>query len=187
MALISSHVSEWSYEDRNTCQEIVSRVWLGPHSVGRMTDMLETEIGVTDIVYVRSRGSSRERDLLQPRSLSSSRSHVIELNDDEVSSCQRIFSLFVDLLNTILKESERNTVLVLGLTAMNRSASLMAAFLIRTHGMNTFQATQYLMTRRRCIAISPSMRRQLVEFEIAPTSTPTVGVTVRAKRQLTDP
>lgn len=183
MSLLPAFSGQWSYDDRHNCQEIVSRVWLGPHTAAKLSN-LHQEIGVTDIVYVRSSSSGPERDLLRPRS-SVHRSFEVDIRDDGVSSCQKIFSLFVDSLSRILLESETNVVLVLGLTGMNRSASLLAAFLIRAHGMDATQASQYLMTRRRCVAISVTLRRQLVEFEISPPKNPVPSIR-SAKRSLLD-
>ncbi len=145
---------DWTYEDRNTCQEIVRGVWLGPRSVGKQSSLI-TELGLTDIVLVRS---VHEESMLRPL-FPEFRYHVIEMEDNGIFSHQKIYSDFVSKIQS-------GVWLVIGLTGMNRSASLLAALLMRTHNMSLTAAVDYLATRRRCACISPSLKRQLAEFEI---------------------
>lgn len=152
----------WEYDDRRTCQEIVSRVWLGPYIVGKDDDLL-SYMHITDIILVRS-PVGVERDLLKERS-DHYRYHVVEMNDSRIDSPHKIFSSFSDLVAQLSEESGKR-VLVLGLTGMNRSCALLAAYLIKYQSLSSDDALAYLASRRRCVSLSEALKRQLSEFEI---------------------
>ena len=153
----------WSYDDRNTCQEIIPRLWLGPHVVGRSEPLL-SELRITDVICVQSATSAPERDLLRARFPNDIRYHSIDMDDLRIVSNVRTFTNFVDLVSQIYLLPDR-VILVLGLTGMNRSASLIAAFLIKQFSLSLHDSRDYLMSRRRCVSISPSLTRQLAEFQ----------------------
>ena len=157
-------MNSWSYDDRATCQQIVPRVWLGPHGILK-NDQLLSKLGITYVFLVRSSGTGRERSLLDP-SASPIPSSVIELDDNGVVSCQKPFTFFVIQLREKLEENETNNVVIVGLAGINRSASLLAAFLISQHQLSVEDAMKTLTDRRRCVSVSPSLRRQLVEFSV---------------------
>jgi serine/threonine/tyrosine-interacting protein len=157
-------IHSWSYEDRSTCQEIIPRVWLGPYQVVKNNSLLQ-QLGITDIVFVRSSLPGPEQTLLNP-ALTVLPSQVIQMDDNTVSSSLKIFSFFENFLRERLQESEQNVVLVVGLAGINRSASLLVAYIIKKQQMSVEQAIQTLTDRRRCVSISFSLRRQLAEFSL---------------------
>jgi protein-tyrosine phosphatase len=138
-------------------------MWLGPHSVGRSEPLL-AELSITDIVIVQSSVSAPERDLLRPRFPEDIKYHPINMDDIQIVSNMKRFHSFIHVVTEIHRFPDR-VILVLGLTGMNRSASLIAAFLIQNFGLSLHESLDYLMSRRRCISISPSLSRQLAEFQ----------------------
>lgn len=156
-------VSTWNYDDRRTCQEIFSRVWLGPYTVGKDYELLK-ELHVTDIILVRS-NEGIEKTVLKERN-QLIQYHTIEMNDSRVECPIKIFAYFSDLVTNIRNTDDNRCILVLGLTGMNRSSALLAAFLIKTQSLTAIQSLDYLVSRRRCVSVSETLKRQLSEFEI---------------------
>lgn len=171
------HIEPWTYEERQNCQEIFSRVLLGPQNSSKDLSLLQ-RLRVTDIILVRS-PSGIETTMLRPR-FEELRYHIIEMEDNAVVSSQRLFSSFVTQVNSLLA-AEGVRVLVIGASGMNRSAALVAAAVIATHRLATDDAIEYLVGRRRCVAISAALMRQLKEFEVTSTAETATGTT-RSKR-----
>ena len=177
-----SGIPSWTYDDRSKCQEVASRVWLGPHTVGKEESLL-AELLVTDVLLVRST-SAVEIANLRPR-FPSIRYHVIEVADSAVASSLGAFRKAADLIHELLTHSG-NVVLVLGATGTSRSPAVVVAYLIAHLGLSSEIASEYLLLRRRCVAMSDGLKRQLVEFEVL--SRIQFGNTqpVRSKRQFVE-
>ena len=173
-------VTPWTYEDRETCQEIFCRVFLGPQACSKDAQLVD-RLGISDVVLVRS-ASGIETTMLRPR-LEGLRYHVVEMEDNATVSSQKSFSYFTSLLTEIFQACADARVLVVGASGMNRSAALIAAALIGLHGMNADTAQEYLVGRRRCVSLSAALRRQLKEFEVAATlASGTLDQPARTKR-----
>lgn len=178
--LLTPSSPTWSYEDRRTCQEIVEGIWLGPHMCGKDAALLY-EIKISDIILVRA-GEGAERLILKPRpEIDWIAYHEIEMSDTSVDSSINLFASTSELLIRLRAAGSR--VLVLGASGMSRSASLVAAYLMKEFGLSLEQTCEYLMSRRRCVSISEPLKRQLREFQVI---IPTLGASSqsRPKRQL---
>ena len=158
----------WDYDDRRTCQEVVSRVWLGPYTVGKDAELLSS-MKVTDIILVRAT-EGVECNLLKARS-PDFQYHVFEMTDSKIHCSLKVLSTFSELL-TSLTNHHNKRILVLGLTGMNRSCALLAAYLMRAHSLSAQQALEYIASRRRCASVSETLKRQLWELEIFANQSP---------------
>ena len=178
--LLTPSIPTWSYEDRRTCQEIVEGIWLGPHMCGKDAALL-CEIKISDIILVRA-GEGAERFCLKPRpEIDWISYYEIEMTDTSLDSSLNLFASTSELLTRLRASGSR--VLVLGASGLSRSASLVAAYLMKKFGLSLQQTCEYLMTRRRCVSISEPLKRQLREFQVI---IATLGESTqsRPKRQL---
>jgi hypothetical protein len=147
--------SAWNYEDRNVAQEVLPGVWLGPHVVGRDKHALR-RMCITDIILVHD--DSIEKKLLSQRFPDEFRYHDFPMGRMIVST------RFVQF-NQLLDGVTGRDVLVLGLTGTNRSAALLTGFIMARHNQPFESALEYVLSHRRCVAISDILRQQLREFE----------------------
>jgi len=143
-------------------QEIISNhLFLGPFGCGKDLNLLKSR-AITDIVLARS---SSESAFLKPRSMENGiQYHVIEIEDSVVESSAHAMTKFLHFMTS---RTDADRVLVLGMSGMNRSATLVAIYLIEKFLLSPESAIEYLITRRRCVGISVNLKRQLLEFSTA--------------------
>ena len=156
----------WKYDDRRMCQEIYPGIWLGPYSVCK-DDSLLFELDIRSIILIRSENVQTEVSIVRPRPspVGFEKNKIIEyetihVSDTAVSSSMSEFRKFNFLISTL-----PGPVMVLGMTGINRSAAMVASWLIQTQRMSAINAIEHILIRRRCVAISSNLRRQLFEYE----------------------
>ena len=162
--MLNPSVQWWEYEDRYSCQEMIEGVYLGPSTILRDSNFLQDR-KISNIVISRS---EREKVFLKPREHPSLQItyHIIDIEDSPISSCMSSFSKFLDLMNQLGPGAE-NPVLIVGMTGMNRSASLVGVYVMQKFLLPANRAIEYMISRRRCVSISQNVLRQMEEFSIA--------------------
>ena len=151
---------EWNYECRSTCQEIIPNLWLGPHTVGRNLDFLQS-LHVQCIVLVKD-DNPAENASLRERFPHAFEYLAVLMTDSPTVSCMHAFSSASGRLLD-------GGVLVLGSAGMNRSAAFVAALLIKHNHLSAEEALDLITSRRCCVIVSASLRAQLSEFHLLQT------------------
>jgi len=140
----------------------VEGVFLGPSTTTRDSDFLQAQ-KISHIILARS---EREKSFLKPRdSPAEIQYHVIDIDDSPITSCMASFLQFLDLIDSLTKQDNR--VLVVGMTGMNRSAALVAVYVMHRFLFPVDTAIEYMISRRRCVSISQNVKRQMEEFATA--------------------
>ncbi|MCJ1316804.1 hypothetical protein MMC15_002125 [Xylographa vitiligo] len=174
----------WRYEERRMAQKILPFLYLGPLSIARDVDFLERE-KITMIMAVRNTQAARANLLHSKAALSLG----IESCTIDVAGNQELIAAFpraIAVINTHLshtyeEQEQRNAelwsrghapqtslpgrVLVFCETGNERSATVVAAYIMAMFSMDLVPAIQLVQARRFCVSFDDSLRFLLQSYE----------------------
>ncbi len=178
---------EWRYEQRRMAQEVLPFLWLGPVSAARDTGFLERQ-NITMVLAVRNIMSGDARLLRSKAAIELGiESQIIDVVGD-----QQLISAFprgIETINAHLshfyqkRQSEASStsgpaplahgkVLVYCESGNERSAILVAAYLMAIYSMELIKAIQVIQAQRFCVAFDDASKFLLQSY----------GDILRAKR-----
>ncbi|ETI27905.1 hypothetical protein G647_00354 [Cladophialophora carrionii CBS 160.54] len=188
-ALVSSHrfdlahsMLTWQYEMRRNAQAILPFLFLGPSSVARDPAFI-CDTGITLLVAARSGKSVRTRkSFLDPATFASSAGiaswtfdfdHPAEfislvkpviraINDHLEATCARIPIRDI--------HDVRGKVLIFCESGNDRSALLVAAYLMVVYGVEAIAAIHMIQSQRFCITLSDDMKNILLDLQTITTA-----------------
>ena len=169
---------DWKYEQRRTAQQILPFLFLGPSQAIRDADFLQSN-NITMLLAVRNTLSAEAR-LLQPKVAKNLdiRSEVID-----VAGNQELIAAFpraIDVINNHLQSrhqqhqsqndqtslpNPQGKVLVYCESGNERSASVVAAYLMAVYSMDLVSAIQLIQTHRFAVAFNDSTKELLRTYE----------------------
>lgn len=172
---------DWKYEWRRKAQPILSFLQLGPSAAARDIEYLRSE-GITMLLVIRDSRSAIARLLSGDKV---ARELGIESAAIDVSDYQQLIAAFprtVKVINDHLISEYRKhmsndpshgnngrttwgKVLVFCESGNERSAGLVAAYLMNMYGLDLVNALQYIQTQRFCVAFDDNMKNLLRSYQ----------------------
>jgi serine/threonine/tyrosine-interacting protein len=171
-------VKDWKYESRRTSQEILSFLHLGPASVARELDLLRAQ-GITMLLVIRNTRTAQASLLSGEKA---ARQLGIEAASVDVAGNPELIAAFpraARVINDHLISKYRSAVaddpqnpsqkslgkiLVFCESGNERSAAVVAAYLMCMYGMDMISAIQYIQSQRFCVAFDDGLKNLLVNY-----------------------
>jgi serine/threonine/tyrosine-interacting protein len=168
----------WRYEERREAQEILPFLFLGPDMAARNRDFL-VQKGITLCIAVRNSETAKAK-LITPRAPGDLGIPII--NIDVMDNPQLIaeFSRAVDLINSHLNSrhlqytrthpgsdvpSPPGRILIFCETGNERSAAVVAAYIMAVYSVNLEKAVQLVQASRFCVALDYQLAHLLRSYE----------------------
>lgn len=161
----------WRYEDRRKAQSMLDYLYLGPLSVVRDRAWLHKE-GITMLL------AARDATFAQARLMSLERTANelgIEAGYVDVANRQELIQSFpaaVNMINTHMLRvhhasggAQRGKVLVFCETGSDRSAAIVAAYLMAMYGRDIVAAIQFVGLRRFCTTFDDDIKLLLRSYD----------------------
>jgi len=162
---------EWDYTERRKAQRILPFLFLGPSEVAKNVEFVRSQ-GITMMLAVRNkRAVSIHKKLLDPTRFASSEGiETFTLDVDSATDMMAELSQTIKTINNHLEESLRlvkmsGKVLVFCESGNERSAAVVAAYVMAVYGLSAVEALQFVQTQRFCLAIPESLKNMLGIFE----------------------
>jgi serine/threonine/tyrosine-interacting protein len=172
---------EWKYDWRRKAQPILAFLHLGPSAAARDTQYLKSE-GITMLLVIRDTRSALA-SLLSGEKVANQLG--IEAAAIDVSDYQELIAAFPRAIQTInnhliseyrkylpsgfnQENPPRKTwgkVLVFCESGNERSAEVVAAYLMSMYGLDLITAIQYIQTQRFCVAFDDNMKNLLFNYQ----------------------
>ena len=183
--MLTSNIMDWKYEQRRMAQKILPFLFLGPVSAARDRDFLQHE-GITMIMAVRDTMSA------QAKLLGSKAARELEIpcHFVDVTGNQELIAAFpraIEIINLHLatmfhpdqtKNSSHTVpnhganhslpgkVLVFCESGNERSATVVAAYMMAMFSFDLVTALQIIQAQRFCVSFDDSLRYLLQSFEM---------------------
>ncbi|KAK4100238.1 phosphatases II [Parathielavia hyrcaniae] len=175
--------SAWVYESRRRAQQVLDYLWLGPASAVKDRAFLARE-GITMVLCARDArfagsgvGAGGE-GMLVAGAKRAVEGMGIEVDGVDVADGRELvgaFSVVVGRVNEHVLAVEkaaaagggggrRGRVLVVCETGNDRSAAVVAAYLMAVYGLDTVQAVQFMQLQRFCVALGDDFKFQLQTY-----------------------
>ena len=168
--------NSWRYEQRRAAQKILPYLLLGPGTVARDDNFVRTQ-GITLLVAVRSASAARlQSSLLNPSRFASSAGLQTLTLDlacpyDMITKLPRAIKTINDHLeqscNSKLPTSLDDIpakVLLFCESGNDRSATVVAAYLMVLYGLGPVEALQLVQSQRFCMAVQDDSKNMLQNF-----------------------
>ena len=172
---------EWKYEHRHTAQPVLPFLYLGPSSAAKNEDFLKKE-GITMALAVRDTKSARAALLWSK----AGETLGLEVKAIDVAGNQELIAAFpegIEAINShlsrvyLLSEQGRTPfiggamrtggkVLVFCETGNERSASLVAAYIMAMYSKDLVTTIQIVQAQRFAVAFDDSLRNLLSSYEV---------------------
>jgi len=182
----ANNMLDWKYEQRRMAQNILPFLFLGPTSAARDKDFLKRE-GITMLLAVRNTMSAQAKLLngskvagelgLQsatidvagnqeliaafPRAIQAINSHMQQMYSIRTANTRHTSSDHSHLANTDLLTGK---VLVFCESGNERSAGVVAAYLMAMYNMDIIKAVQIVQAQRFCVSFDDSLKVLLQTF-----------------------
>lgn len=182
--IIASNYIEWRYEERRKAQNVLPFMYLGPVSVARDVNFLRAQ-GITMVLAVRNISSAQAK-LLGSKAAADL---GIEAKTVDVAGNQELIAAFprgIDIINAHLSTIYRiqqskeaassmpGKVLVYCESGNERSAALVAAYIMAMYSMPLAKAIQIVQNQRFCVALDDASKVLLQTY----------GAILQAKRDV---
>ena len=177
-----NNMVEWKYEQRRMAQQILPFLFLGPVSAARDLKFLQGE-GITMVLAVRNTMSAQAKLLISKAAVELG----IEIKYIDVAGNQELIAAFpraIELINAHLsamyriKQSSKTKVvgseerpstpgkvLVFCESGNERSAAVVAAYLMAMYSMDLIRAVQIVQAQRFAVAFDDSLRNLLQTYD----------------------
>lgn len=159
--------TEWKYENRRAAQSILSFLHLGPSAAARDVEYIRNN-KITMLLAIRNTASAHAR-LLSGDKVAAQMG--IDCGAVDVEGNQQLIAAFPNAIKAIndhlikmyrLRESGADVpegkVLVFCESGNERSAAVVAAYLMASYGVGTIAAIQYIQTQRFCVAFDDGLK-----------------------------
>jgi serine/threonine/tyrosine-interacting protein len=177
----------WKYENRRAAQLITPFLYLGPSVAAKDIKFLQSE-GITMLLVIRDTKSAQARmlsgdkvanqlgiaaaavDVSGSQELIAAFPRAIKIINEHLLSIYRQQALTGTGHsdgNIIIDQStfKRGKVLVFCESGNERSACVVAAYMMAVYGMNLVTAIQFIQSQRFCIALDDQMKGLLLSFQ----------------------
>lgn len=156
---------QWQYEHRRRAQPILDFLYLGPLAVVRDHAWLQEE-GITMIYAVRD-GIMVGRRLVSVEKVAADLGlEVCYLDMDSRQELIRSFPSAIQLINAhMLRRHGAGKVLVVCETGNERSATLVAAYVMAMYGRDMVGAVQFVGLQRFCTNLDEEAKQLLLSYE----------------------
>jgi serine/threonine/tyrosine-interacting protein len=159
--------SEWNYDDRRKAQQILPFLFLGPSSAARDKNFLRDQ-GITMVLAVRD-VSSAQAMLLNPKA---PRELGLQYTSIDVSGPQQLigeFNLAVTAINNHMTNAYKAQcsakVLVFCESGMERSSTVVAAYIMAMYSVGFLDALHTVQSRRFCVSFDDNYRLLLTTWD----------------------
>ncbi|KAK2839246.1 hypothetical protein FQN49_006331 [Arthroderma sp. PD_2] len=167
-----THCSDWTYEQRRTAQEVLPFLYLGPATITRDKDFLLNE-GITLLLAIR------DRNRVQALTVNGDKTAAdlgIESDFLEVSDAQELISQFPNVIRRINNhicpcpvhralDGRQRKVLVFCDTGNEKSACIVAVYLMAMYHARAIAAASHVQVRRLCTNLGVTFGSILTSFE----------------------
>ncbi|KIX05734.1 uncharacterized protein Z518_03706 [Rhinocladiella mackenziei CBS 650.93] len=174
---MSHTMLSWKYEMRRTAQPILPFLLLGPSSAARDREFVKNT-GITLMVAVRSvRAVIARPTFLHPATFPSSEgistlTFDFEFPHDFIPKLRPVIRSINDHLETTCAQTPvenvhdiRGKALIFCESGNDRSAVLVAAYLMVIYGVSAFSAIHVVQSQRFCITMSDDMKNVLLDLQ----------------------
>ncbi|KAI8965599.1 phosphatases II [Daldinia sp. FL1419] len=179
----------WAYENRRLAQPILDFLYLGPSSIARNREWLR-QTGITMLLAARD-SQMAVIHLMAPRKVAEELG--IQLEYVDVSSYNELIRAFPSAVRSIndhmlrvfreqriddtqagvqdgqmaipLNRLKRGKVMVFCETGNDRSAGVVAAYLMSVFGLTMYEACQFVSLKRFCVSINDDLKHVLQSYE----------------------
>lgn len=176
--------STWKYEDRRKAQPILDFLYLGPLAVIRDHEFLRQQ-GITMLLAVRDASMSHLRLIAVEKAAAELKLHteyvdvasrnqlihdfpliIAKINDHLLSVYKSQLQAVNAAGNVAIDTStfKRGKVLVFCETGNERSAVVVAAYLMAVYGTNMVRTVQFISAQRFCATFDEEMKHLLLSF-----------------------
>jgi serine/threonine/tyrosine-interacting protein len=185
--IVFDNTREWKYECRREVQLITPFLYLGPSVGAKNRDFLSRE-GITMLLAIRDTRSAQAHLLSADKVAAelgiASASVDVAGNQELIAAFPKAVKLINDHLlqvyqqQAINKENpsdgsirinaatfRRGKVLVFCESGNERSACVVAAYLMTMYGMDLVNAVQFVQSQRFCVALGDSLKSLLLAFQ----------------------
>ncbi|KAE8447744.1 hypothetical protein EG329_010138 [Mollisiaceae sp. DMI_Dod_QoI] len=170
---------DWRYELRRKAQSILTFLYLGPSSSARDLEALRTE-GITLLLVIRNTMTAQASLLSGERV---ARQLGIESAAVDVAGNQELIAAFpraakiindhlISSYHRLARENDTQTgrstwgrVLVFCESGNERSAAVVAAYLMHMFGLDMVAAIQYVQSQRFCVAFDDGLKNLLQAYD----------------------
>jgi serine/threonine/tyrosine-interacting protein len=173
-------VKDWKYEMRRSAQAIQPFLYLGPSSATRDLDFMRRE-GVTMLLVIRNTMTAAA-SLLSGDKVARElgiRAAAVDVagNQELIAAFPRACKIINDhLISQFRKGMANNTgdpvlvathskVFVFCESGNERSAAVVAAYLMNMYGLDLVSAIQYVQSQRFCVAFDDGLKNLLLNYE----------------------
>lgn len=186
LQLVTSHrrsvvpVKDWKYEWRRTAQPILTFLHLGPSSAAKDIEYLRRE-GITMLLVVRDTATARvsllSGDKMAKELGIESRAVDVAGNQELIAAFPRAIKTINDHLIAVYRQNAvRGTirpdflpvtpgrVMVFCESGNERSAVVVAAYLMFMYKLNLIEAIQYVQSQRFCVAFDDGLKNLLQSY-----------------------
>ena len=180
------HVMDWKYEERRMAQEILPFIYLGPVSAARDRTFLQ-KVGITMVLAVRtSQMSTMNTTILAPRAPRDLGLDTINIEIDGSYALIPAFKQAIERINAHLAPRYQSwqasqaipvksdpqvpmqlpgKVLVFCESGNEKSAAVVAAYIMAMYRVDLVQASQIVQSQRFCVSIDDATRHILQAFQ----------------------
>ncbi|EIM21795.1 phosphatases II [Wallemia mellicola] len=151
--------SDWRYEMRRECQEIIPNLVLGPYQCSKDTAFL-TSAGITHIVVIRGEA---EAVFVRPRYPDQFSYLVLDVRDSEEQNLIRIYPEAREYISNALQNGGK--VLIVCNGGISRGPAITIMYVMEAAQVSFEDATNYVQNKRYCISPNLGFQCQLKEFE----------------------
>ena len=166
--------TNWVYESRRQAQQVLDWVYLGPASVVRDKVFMERE-GITMVLAARDKRFAAVSLPGLKRALEGTGVEVEGVEVGDARELVRVFDVVVGIINRHMLRIERERVenegqgkpgkvLVCCETGNDRSAAIVAAYLMAMFALDTVQAVQYMLLKRFCVTLGDETKHMLQAY-----------------------
>lgn len=159
---------EWKYERRWNAQCIMDGLYLGPTKIVRdMQFMQDTQITMVVVVCSEWVKKARLNSVsVVEASLNLQVEYVaLESLSQTIHDMQGVLQLLLDHRNRMESLQRKSNILITCETGNDRSAALVAAYLILLYGEPAVKVIQYISLKRFCSAFTEPTKRMLVAWQ----------------------
>lgn len=185
--MTANNMLDWKYEQRRMAQRILPFLYLGPVSAARDKDYLQGE-GITMVLAIRNTMSAQAK-LLGSKAASDLRlqNTAIDVggNQELIAAFPRVTELINSHLSTIYNRQQlsgvtrnqgieqdggaipgKGKVLVFCESGNERSAAVVAAYIMAMYSMDLVKTVQIVQAQRFCVSLDDSLKNLLHSYEI---------------------
>jgi serine/threonine/tyrosine-interacting protein len=165
---------DWKYEDRRNAQKILPFLFLGPSSAARDIEYVRKN-KITLLLAIRNTATAQARLLSGAKTaneLGIASDHVdVEGNQQLIATFPKAVKIINDHLIHMYHQRESDSapmsgkVLVFCESGNERSAAVLAAYIMSNFSMSMIETSQFLQSQRFCVSFDDGLKSLLQSYE----------------------